>query len=90
MKIASCKTLSTVLLSCLLLQPVSALDNADPNQAFSGTWQAQFQSKTFVTIKLEDQNGKLIGSISHSQIQLDNQGGLTSAEPQDGEDSFRK
>jgi len=46
MKIASYKTLSTVVLSCLLLQPVSALDTTDPNQAFSGTWEAQFQGKT--------------------------------------------
>jgi len=41
-----------------------------------------------VTIKLEDQNDKLTGTISHSQIQLDNQGELTSAQPQEGEDSF--
>src|ERR1041384_7007368 len=88
MKIAPYKTLFVVLLSCLLLRPVSALDTADPNQAFSGTWQAQFQGKTFVTIKMEDQNGKLSSTISHSQIQLDNQGELTSVLPQDGEDSF--
>ena len=74
MKIAFCKILFAVVLSCLLLQRASALDTPDPNQAFSGTWQAQFQSKAFVTIKLEDQNGKLTGTISHSQIQLDNQG----------------
>jgi hypothetical protein len=88
MKIAPYKTLFVVLLSCWLLPQASALDTADPNQAFSGTWQAQFQGKTFVTIKLEDQSGKLTGTISHSQIQLDNQGELASAQPQDGEDSF--
>lgn len=88
MKIAFCKIKIAVILSCLLLQPASALDTTDPNQTFTGTWQAQFQSKTFVTIKLEDQNGKLTGTISHSQIQVDNQGELTSAEPQDGEDAF--
>jgi hypothetical protein len=88
MKIASCKILFVVLLLCLLLQHVFALDNPDPNQTFVGTWQAQFQGKNIVTIKLEEQNGKLTGTISHSKIQLDNQGELTSAEPQDGEDAF--
>jgi len=88
MKILSRKTSFAVVLYCLLAQQVFALDTADANQAFAGTWQAQFQGKTFVTIKLEDQNGKLAGSISHSQIQLDNQGELTSAEAQDGEDAF--
>src|SRR5882757_8032182 len=87
-KIVSHKKLSIVVLSCLLFQQASALDTTDPGKGFIGTWQAQFQGKTFVTIKLEEQNGKLTGTISHSQIQLDNQGELTSAEAQDGEDSF--
>ena len=87
-KIAYCVRLLIVILSCLLIQQLSALDTTDPNKAFVGAWQAQFQGKTFVTIKLEEQNGKLTGTISHSRIQLDNQGELTSAEPQDGEDSF--
>ena len=82
------KTLISVVLFCLWLQQLSALDTSDANQAFAGIWQAQFQGKTFVTIKLEDQNGKLSGSITNSQIQLDNQGELTSAEPQVGEDAF--
>ena len=82
------KALFAVVLSCLLVQQIFGLDTTSANQAFVGTWQAQFQGKTFVTIKLEDQNGKLAGSISHSQIQLDNQGELTSAEAQDGEDAF--
>lgn len=77
-----------VVMSSLLIQQLSALDTSDPNQAFIGTWQAQFQGKTFVTIKLQEQDGKLSGTISHSKIQLDNQGELTSAEAQDGEDSF--
>lgn len=88
MKIAPCKILFAIFLSCLLIEQASALDTTDSNQAFSGAWQAQFQGKTFVTIKLEDLNGKLTGAITHSQIQLDNQGELTSAEPQDGEDAF--
>lgn len=88
MKTTSYKTLITVVLFCLWLQQLSGLDTSDANQAFAGIWQAQFHGKTFVTIKLEDQNGKLSGSITNSQIQLDNQGELTSAEPQVGEDAF--
>ncbi|HSS98958.1 MAG TPA: hypothetical protein VLK33_18110, partial [Terriglobales bacterium] len=88
MKIVSHKAMMAVVLSCILVPQVFALDTPDANQAFVGNWQAQFQGKTFATIKLEDQNGKLAGSITHSQIQLDTQGELTSAEAQDGEDSF--
>ncbi len=87
-RIVISKRLFFVAVSCLLIQQASSLDTTDPNKAFIGTWQAQFQGKTFVTIKLEEQNGKLTGTISHSQIQLDNQGEVTSAAPQDGEDSF--
>jgi len=75
-------------LSCLLIHQAFSLDTTDPNKAFVGVWQAQFQGKPFVTIKLEQQNGKLIGTMSHSQTQWDTQGELTSAEPLDGEDAF--
>jgi len=76
------------LIGFLLFHPLSALDTTDPGKAFLGTWQSQFQGKVFLTIKLEDEGGKLTGSISHMQIGLDNQGELTSAEPQEGEDAF--
>jgi hypothetical protein len=75
-------------LSCLWIQQAFSLDTADPKKAFTGTWQAQFQGKTFLTIKLDEQNDVLTGTISHAQIQTDSQGQLTSAEPQDGEDLF--
>jgi len=88
MKIRSYTILFFIVLSYLSLQQSFALDTIDANQAFAGTWQAQFQDKTFLTIKLEDQNGNLSGTISHSQIRLDNQGELASAEAQDGEDAF--
>src|SRR3954454_11418086 len=86
--IASYKNLFIVILSCLLVQQVSALDTTDPNKAFVDTWQAQFQNKSFVTIKLDEQDDKLTGTISHSQIQLGNQGERISAEARDGQDSF--
>jgi hypothetical protein len=65
-----------------------ALDTTDPAKAFVGTWQSQFQGKPFVTLKLAEQDGKLAGTISRTQVQLNNSGELTSAEPQDGEDTI--
>ena len=60
--------------------------DADSSDAFVGTWQAQFQGKTFLTINLSKQDGKFSGTISHSTFQLDNSGELTSAEQKDGQD----
>lgn len=65
---------------------VIALDPPVTVDSFAGTWQAQFQGKTFITIKLTKLDGKLSGTISHTTIQLDKTGELTSAEQQDGED----
>jgi hypothetical protein len=62
------------------LQPPASTD------AFAGTWQAQFQGKTFLTIKLTSQDGKLTGTVSHANVQVDQNGELTSAEPGTGED----
>ena len=64
-----------------------ALDPPLTSDSFVGTWQAQFQGKTFVTITLTNQDGKLGGTISHSTIQLDKNGELTSAAQTDGEDA---
>ena len=55
-------------------------------QQFVGTWHAQFQGKTFLTIKLEKHDGKLTGTASHADVQLDRDGELTSAEEQDAAD----
>lgn len=53
---------------------------------FVGTWHAKFKGKTFLTIKLEKQGGKLTGTASHAGIELDEDGELTSAEEQDASD----
>ena len=82
------RTITQFLIVFLLVHPLVALDTTDPAKAFVGTWQTQFQGRVFLTIKLENESGKLTGSISHMQIGLDNQGELTSAEPQEGEDAF--
>jgi hypothetical protein len=66
---------------------VTQPNNTDADlQQFVGTWHAQFKSKTFETIKLEKQEGKLTGTASHAEIQLDKDGELTSAEEIDGSD----
>jgi hypothetical protein len=55
-------------------------------QQFVGTWQARFKGKIFETIKLEKQQGKLTGTASLGDIQLDKDGELTSAHEVDGSD----
>jgi hypothetical protein len=82
--IGSC---AVVLLLVVKLSTLAiALDPPVTSDSFVGTWQAQFQGKTFVTIKLTKQDTTLTGTISHSTVQLDNSGELTSAEQKDGED----
>jgi hypothetical protein len=55
-------------------------------QQFVGTWHAKFKGETFLTINLEKQQGKLTGTVSHADIQVDKDGELTSAEEHDGSD----
>jgi len=69
--------------SIQVIQPTST--DADLQQ-FVGTWHAKFKGKTFLTINLEKQQGKLTGTASHPEIQLDKDGELTSAEEHDGSD----
>jgi hypothetical protein len=71
---------------CSLANRSAALQPPASSDAFAGTWQAQFQGKTFLTIKLAKQDGKLTGTISHIDVQLDQNGNLTSAAPAEGED----
>jgi hypothetical protein len=77
-----------VVIACSLTQSALALDTTDANKQFVGTWQAQFQGKSFLTIKLDELNGKLTGTISRVQVQLDQNGELTSAQSQDGDDTI--
>jgi len=62
----------------------SRVAGASGDQQFVGTWHAEFKGKTFLTIKLEKQQDKLTGTVSHFDVKLDNTGELTSAEELDG------
>ncbi|MGA7566140.1 MAG: hypothetical protein WBW53_08700 [Terriglobales bacterium] len=53
-------------------------------QQFVGTWHAQFKGRTFLTIHLEKQRGKLTGTVSHADFHVDSDGELTSAEEHEG------
>lgn len=64
----------------------SRVTDATGNQQFAGTWHAEFKGKTFLTIKLEKQQDKLTGTVSHADLKLDNTGELTSAEELEGSD----
>ncbi len=79
--IATCLGVSGV--SIQVIQPTSS--DADLQQ-FVGTWHAQFKGRTFLTINLEKQQGKLTGTVSHADIQVDKDGELTSAEENEGSD----
>ena len=84
-------TLALLIVTCLgvsgvsiqVIQPTST--DADLQQ-FVGTWHAQFKGKTFLTINLEKQQGKLTGTVSHADIQVDKDGELASAEEHEGSD----
>ena len=48
--------------------------------SFVGTWQAEFQGKTFIVVELRTQDHKLTGTVSPFTIELDKAGNLTKAE----------
>jgi hypothetical protein len=72
--------------SSFSIQVVQPTNTDADLQPFVGTWHADFKGKTFLTINLEKQQGKLTGTASHGEIQLDKTGELTSAEEKDGSD----
>jgi hypothetical protein len=81
-------TLTLLIVTCLGVSGFSFQVNQTHTDAdlqqFVGTWHAQFKGKTFLTINLEKQQGKLTGTASHLGIQVDKDGELTAAEEQDG------
>jgi TonB family protein len=49
-------------------------------ESFMGTWQAEFQGKTFIVVELRTQGNKLTGTVSPFTIEIDKAGNLTKAE----------
>jgi hypothetical protein len=84
-------TLTLLIVTCFGVSAVS-IQVTQPTsteaelQQFVGTWHAQFKGKTFLTIKLEQQQGKLTGTVSHADLQVGKDGELTSAEEHEGSD----
>ncbi len=79
-----------LLAACLAVSAFSlqiAGANADVRQ-FAGTWHAKFQDKDFLTIKLEEKNGKLTGTVGEASIQMNSNGDLTNAEAKEGSDAI--
>ncbi len=84
-------TLTLLIVTCLGVSGFSVQVNQPTStaadlQQFAGTWHAQFKGKTFLTVKLEKQQGKLTGTVSHADMQVGKDGELTSAQPSEGSD----
>jgi hypothetical protein len=50
------------------------------SQAYTGTWTAEFDGKTYVRLELKATDGTLAGRISLGNIQLDKKGDVNKAE----------
>ena len=53
---------------------------------FAGTWKANFQGHPFLTVKLAIDENKFVGSVSHVDFEVNKDGELTRADPNEGED----
>ncbi|HTF65202.1 MAG TPA: M56 family metallopeptidase [Edaphobacter sp.] len=58
-------------------------ESADAAQAFAGTWHWMFQGKSFATMTLTRSGSGFTGSVTESRIALNNDGGLSKADPSD-------
>jgi len=73
-------TVACLGVSAVSIQVIQSTTTEAELQQFVGTWHAQFKGKTFLTINLEQQQGKLTGTTSHAEIQVGKDGELASAE----------
>lgn len=53
---------------------------------FVGVWKAEFHGNPFVTVTIGFEGDKLVGSVSHADVEVGKDGELTKAEPGDGSD----
>lgn len=71
-----------------LLLGTSAVAGPDLH-SFAGTWQGQFDGKTFITLKLIEHDGKLTGTCVHTtSLEKNARGELTHVEETQTEDSI--
>ena len=63
------KILAVIVAACLAGQAAGA--------PMAGTWRAEFEGRTFITLELESANGTVTGLISLGDIEVDKQGALS-------------
>jgi hypothetical protein len=73
-------TVACLGVSAVSIQVIQSTTTEAELQQFVGTWHAQFKGKTFLTINLEQQQGKRTGTTSHAEIQVSKDGELASTE----------
>jgi len=72
---------TAIAVSTYALQVTQPNDKAADLKPFVGTWTAQFQGKTFVTLTMKEDRGKLTGTCLHSvSLAEDDQGRITRVE----------
>jgi hypothetical protein len=81
-----CWLISGTLLSALASARQFAPATGANAKQFVGIWKANFQGKPFFTVTLSIEGNKLVGNVSHANIELDKAGELTKAEANDAED----
>ncbi len=83
---------------CILIFVISSIApaqdfapaTADNARQFIGTWKASFQGHQFLTVTLSADGTRLVGTVSHVDIEVDKAGELTKADPTEGADPIAK
>ncbi len=76
-------------LTCLSIAlPLQVAPTDAEIQPFLGTWQAKFRGKVFETLTLKEQDGKLAGTATRAEIELNQDGELTGAKAIAGTDEI--
>ena len=75
----SCLMFLTILVGLASAQQFAPA-TAENAKQFAGTWKAQFQGKPFMTVKIGFKGDKLVGTVSHADIEVNDAGELTKAE----------
>ena len=55
---------------------------------FVGVWEASFQGSPFLTVTIAIDGNKLVGKLSHFDVEVNKAGELTKAEAGDGDDAI--